>query len=118
MDSFAEYDDKGNLKFRSDLIEKNKIWQHPWQLCNRVRLHRALHDAAVNPNQSGIPVTIVYNSKVVEVDSSAGKVKLQDGTLVKGDLIIGADGVHVCQILVLKAILRFNIPSSHTPEPA
>jgi 2-polyprenyl-6-methoxyphenol hydroxylase-like FAD-dependent oxidoreductase len=119
MDSLAEYDDKGSIKFRQDLTEKNKMWQHPWQLCNRVRLHRALRDAAMDPTRPGEPVTIIYNSKVVEVDSLAGQVKLQDGTRVTGDVILGADGVHVSQSLSPGTMTReLTHRVSHILEPA
>lgn len=119
MDSLAEYDDKGSIKFRQDLTEKNKMWQHPWQLCNRVRLHRALRDAAIDPTRPGEPVTIIYNSKVVEVDSLAGQVKLQDGTRVTGDVILGADGVHVSQSLSPGTMTReLTHRVSHILEPA
>ncbi|KAG8163086.1 hypothetical protein KVR01_007564 [Diaporthe batatas] len=56
------------------------------------------------------PVKVVYQSRVVGLDPEAGLVQFADGTSVKSDLIIGADGIHS---IVRDAV----IPSTH-PVPA
>lgn len=39
-------------------------------------------------------ITLQLDSKVVHVDTGAGKVQLEDGKVEEADLIIAADGVH------------------------
>lgn len=43
----------------------------------------------------GAPVKLSTSSQIVEVDPEKATIKLQSGETVQGDLIIGADGVHV-----------------------
>ena len=40
-----------------------------------------------------LPVTIKLNSKVIEVDPSTPLVRLASGETLRGDLVIGADGL-------------------------
>ncbi|KAJ2973350.1 hypothetical protein NUW58_g8957 [Xylaria curta] len=65
----------------------------PWLLTHRVDLHNALRSLAERGFQ-GRSVTIHLNSKVESVDAETGEVHLQDGRVVRGDLVIGADGLH------------------------
>ncbi|KAI1116013.1 hypothetical protein F5Y14DRAFT_408948 [Nemania sp. NC0429] len=65
----------------------------PWLLAHRVDLHNALRSHAAGEFQ-GRRVTIHLNSKVESVDAETGEVHFQDGRIVRGDLIIGADGLH------------------------
>jgi 2-polyprenyl-6-methoxyphenol hydroxylase-like FAD-dependent oxidoreductase len=46
-------------------------------------------------------VIIHLQSRVESVDVEASEITLSDGRSVKGDLIIGADGTHVCPPSVL-----------------
>jgi 2-polyprenyl-6-methoxyphenol hydroxylase-like FAD-dependent oxidoreductase len=108
----AEYDAKGNLRFRVDLRQSLKIWQHvsicgktspwtvakswqPWVLAHRIQLHEALKEHAGDPNAEGPPVVLKKLQKVTQVDAETATITLQDGTTVTGDLILGADGVGV-----------------------
>lgn len=50
---------------------------------------------ATAENGKGTPVKLSTSSQVVEVDPTQATVKLQSGEVVRGDLVIGADGVHV-----------------------
>lgn len=43
----------------------------------------------------GKPVTINLNSKVVSVDLETATLTLENGKIYHGDVVIGADGVHV-----------------------
>lgn len=79
----------------AELTEANKIWQHPWHLVHRVRLHQELKRLATSPEGPGIPAVLRTSSRVVDVDTETATVFLQDGGKVQGDLVIGADGVHV-----------------------
>ncbi|RDW57961.1 uncharacterized protein DSM5745_11341 [Aspergillus mulundensis] len=64
-----------------------------WLLTHRVDLHNALRDAAAK-KVNGKQIDIRLASRVALVDSELGLVKLEDGTVYTGDLIVGADGAH------------------------
>jgi 2-polyprenyl-6-methoxyphenol hydroxylase-like FAD-dependent oxidoreductase len=78
-----------------DLTEPNKIWQHPWQLVHRVHLHEELKRRATSPEGEGLPVVLKTCSRVIDADASAAVAILENGERVQGDVLIGADGVHV-----------------------
>lgn len=79
----------------ADITEANKIWQHPWHLVHRVRLHQELKRLATSPEGPGTPAVLKTSSRVVDVDTETATVFLEDGSQVQGDLVVGADGVHV-----------------------
>ncbi|KAI5460930.1 hypothetical protein BGZ63DRAFT_357761 [Mariannaea sp. PMI_226] len=93
VNGVAEYDAKGNLRFKVDLRQSLKIWQHPWMLSHRIQLHEALKEHAVDTNGVGLPVVLRKLQKVTHVDPETATIILEDGTTVTGDLILGADGV-------------------------
>jgi salicylate hydroxylase len=62
---------------------------------HRGDLHRGLMDLAMREEGEGIPATAKLECTVVDVDCMDGLVRLADGTKVKKDLVIIADGVHV-----------------------
>jgi len=53
-----------------------------------------LKDAATTPNGKGVPAQLRKGSRVVNVDAITSTVILENGEAIKGDLVIGADGVH------------------------
>ncbi|KAF3354291.1 hypothetical protein VdG1_07756 [Verticillium dahliae VDG1] len=89
----VDYDYIGNQKARVDLKKPLSIWQHPWMLAHRVRLHEELKKVAASTSLPGLPAEIRTHCSVADVDPAAGIVTLEDGSVVSGDLIIGADGV-------------------------
>jgi len=58
-------------------------------------LHKAIRETATGQEGEGKPVTLRLASKVVEVDAQNASVTLEDGEKVQGDVLLGADGVHV-----------------------
>ncbi|KZT69787.1 FAD/NAD(P)-binding domain-containing protein [Daedalea quercina L-15889] len=59
-------------------------------------LCRILHDAAVSQGAE-----VRYNARVVEIEPGDGAVKLASGDILRGDIIIGADGESgLCRRLV------------------
>jgi 2-polyprenyl-6-methoxyphenol hydroxylase-like FAD-dependent oxidoreductase len=91
----TEYNTK-NEKLRDfDLAEAHSIWQHPWDLVHRVRLHDQLKKTATCPDGPGEPAILKTCSRVLDVDAAQGIVSLENGETCKGDVVIGADGVHV-----------------------
>jgi salicylate hydroxylase len=62
---------------------------------HRVDLHKGLLELATGKNGEGNPAKVKLESAAVDIDCMEGLVKFEDGTEVKKDLIIIADGVHV-----------------------
>ena len=93
MDRMTEYATDGSQMRSIDLIEPNKQWQHPWQLVHRVHLHGELRRAATSSQGTGKPVDLRYSCRVASVNPSNASVRLVNGETVKGDVVIGADGV-------------------------
>ncbi|KAF2158261.1 FAD binding domain protein [Myriangium duriaei CBS 260.36] len=94
----TEYDSGGQLRRSIDLNEDNKKWQHEWRLAHRVQIHDALKRTATNPTGKGHPASLHLGSGVAAVDPIDASITLNNGTTVKGDIILAADGVHsVCR---------------------
>ncbi|KAJ9095054.1 hypothetical protein QFC19_007734 [Naganishia cerealis] len=65
------------------------------RLCfHRVDLHECLKRLATDPSRPGNPATIRVASKVLSCDCDSGVVTLENGETIRGDLIVGADGIH------------------------
>ncbi|KAK4234683.1 hypothetical protein C8A03DRAFT_37519 [Achaetomium macrosporum] len=94
MERLTEYDANNNVTRDIDLTEPNKQWQHPWHLVHRVHLHEELKRRATSPEGEGVPAELRTFSRVVDVDPAAGTAVLENGQVVQGDVIVGADGVH------------------------
>ncbi|RKL41506.1 hypothetical protein BFJ72_g5398 [Fusarium proliferatum] len=83
------YDHTGKLIF----IPVNIGTKDEWLLTHRVDLHSTLRKAATENTFSG-SIKIHTASKVVKADAETAEITLADGVKHKGDLLIGADGVH------------------------
>jgi len=57
-------------------------------------LHDALKKKATEKDGPGIPAQLNLASKIVELDAESATLSLENGQMVQGDLILGADGVH------------------------
>ncbi|KAM0322529.1 hypothetical protein ACHAQA_009376 [Verticillium albo-atrum] len=95
----------------------------PWYSAHRVDLHSELKRLALEPLEDAAPAILHLASPVVWVDCEAALLKLQDGTEVRKDLIVGADGLHslvarcvlgadVASVVVKECVYRFLIPTS------
>jgi len=58
-------------------------------------LHTALREKAINKEGGGKPCQLKLASKVVAVNPQLAEVTLENGEKLRGDLLLGADGVHV-----------------------
>lgn len=58
-------------------------------------MHTALWEKLVSTEGPGEPCTLQLERKVASVDPDESEVVLANGERVSGDLILGADGVHV-----------------------
>jgi hypothetical protein len=88
-----------------------------------VRLHRELKRAATSSEGPGTPAELRTSSRVVNVDTSTATVFLEDGGQLQGDLVIGADGVHVSDHVsnfqAHAPVLDFMLTSPvNSPDPA
>lgn len=61
---------------------------------HRVDLHRGLREVATGEGE-GKAVVIRLGKEAVGVDCERGEVSLGDGEVVRGDLVVVADGAHV-----------------------
>lgn len=57
-------------------------------------LHNALKQQATSPNGARRPVKIHTACAASSIDCAAATLITADGTIVRGDLVVGADGVH------------------------
>ncbi|EKV07623.1 Salicylate hydroxylase, putative [Penicillium digitatum PHI26] len=88
-----DYTSDGKLVFTGSLTQFADTWQHEWLLIHRAHLHEGLKNKAKAPGK-GKPAVLHTSSKVTGVDPKTATVILEDGTEVRGDVVIGADGVH------------------------
>lgn len=91
----TEYDREGNQQRHVELNEANKMWQHSWLLIHRVHLHEELKRRAQSEDGPGTPVELHTSCRVLEVDTDLATAVLENGETFKGDVLLGADGVHV-----------------------
>lgn len=84
----------GHLLGSKDILKTSARCPYAWRLAHRGELHSSLKTVALAKTGKGEPVVLNTSVKVMSVDATAGTILLADGTQVRGDLIIGADGVH------------------------
>lgn len=60
---------------------------------HRVDLHNALRELATMEGGEGLPVDVREGVSVVGYDPEGGSVTVQDGSVMKADLVVAADGV-------------------------
>ncbi|EJP62364.1 FAD binding domain protein [Beauveria bassiana ARSEF 2860] len=88
------YDKDGQCVGKADYTALAKGWQHKYLLAHRVDLHAQLKTAAVSLDGAGHPVKLRVASRVADLDLQQATITLVDGTVIAGDAIIGADGIH------------------------
>lgn len=66
-----------------------------WYLVHRVDLHNKLKSEATSTSRPGAPVQLHLACKVTDMDLASATVTLEDGRTFTGDLLLGADGLHV-----------------------
>ncbi|ROW14080.1 hypothetical protein VPNG_04104 [Cytospora leucostoma] len=86
---------KGEIQAQGTVPEEERAkWVAPWWMTSRVELHNALKQKAASSDGPGLPVKIHTDLGVDSVDCETASLTLSDGTIVTGDLVVGADGVH------------------------
>lgn len=66
----------------------------PYRAFHRVDLHNELKKLALRDDRAGPNVKLHLGVKVIRVDVENAEVETDDGIVRKGDLLIGADGLH------------------------
>ncbi|KAJ5080888.1 hypothetical protein N7456_013598 [Penicillium angulare] len=88
-----EYTPDGKPVHVAPIKEHASLWRHRWLLVHRAHFHEGLKEAAQGPGK-GRPAILHKASKVVDVDPHKATVTLENGEVIEGDVLIGADGVH------------------------
>ncbi|GAB7323819.1 hypothetical protein MBLNU13_g07265t1 [Cladosporium sp. NU13] len=106
---FAQYDGSGALKKRVDMRTLLQSFDSPFDLIHRADLHDALKKLALDETGDGPVPELLLGCRIQDLDTAAGTVSLEDKSTFRGDVIIGADGVH--------SFCRKKIDSSVRPFP-
>ncbi|KAF7289647.1 FAD/NAD(P)-binding domain-containing protein [Mycena chlorophos] len=77
--------------------------------CHRADVYNELRRLATDEeDKRGPPVEIHLGFKVTSCDPTAGTIELANGSVIKGDLLIGGDGVHS---IVRESVLGKVVPA-------
>ncbi|EED12053.1 zeaxanthin epoxidase, putative [Talaromyces stipitatus ATCC 10500] len=88
------YTSAGDLAYTRDLTEVIKTSGTEWNLVHRAKLHSELKRLATSAEGLGSPAKLFLDCKLVDLDVNEPSLKLATGETIRGDMIIGADGVH------------------------
>ncbi|KAJ5485532.1 hypothetical protein N7539_005520 [Penicillium diatomitis] len=92
-EALREYTPAGEVSHITPVKQHGAIWRNAWLLVHRAHFHEGLKTMAQAPGK-GEPAVLHTASKVVDVDPHNATVTLENGDIIKGDVLIGADGVH------------------------
>ncbi|KAJ5604025.1 hypothetical protein N7537_006981 [Penicillium hordei] len=77
-----------------DYVKTSPVAGAPTVLAHRNTLHAALKELATTTEGSGLPVEIILNSRLVDLDVEKPSVTLSTGEEIIADVILCADGVN------------------------
>ncbi|KAJ5778761.1 hypothetical protein N7520_002007 [Penicillium odoratum] len=93
-EGFRVYDTHGSLVKEIPLLTKTE-YEGDRVIYHRRDIHDVLRrEATAESDLAGGSVGLRTGSRVVSCDEHRGTVTLQNGDIIQGDLIIGADGIH------------------------
>lgn len=98
-EGFRIYNAEGHLVNSVPLTTRTKYGADRLMF-HRRDLHDTLKRAALSSDREGDPVIVRTACKVIDCDPLKGRVTLEDGEIITGDLIIGADGMYVLSSLM------------------
>ena len=75
--------------------DSQKVYGAKAWIFHRVDLHKELVELATGEAGTGYPATVKLGCNATNVDFEEGVVDFEDGTGVKNDLVVIANGVHV-----------------------
>lgn len=81
------------------VVGTDRCLQAGW-MCHRTDLHDELKRLAFGMDGAGPPATLHLGHEVVSCDPVAATLTLKNGDVRQGDLIVGADGIHVRLVAV------------------
>ncbi|KAI2629941.1 FAD binding domain protein [Hypoxylon sp. NC1633] len=112
VQGFRTLDKHGNLIYDTEFPFEQK-YGAPALSHMRVDFRAEMLRIATAPSKelgiSGEPAKIIFGNGAKDIDSAAGEITLDDGTKVKADVIIVADGIH--------SRLRPQIAGPNCPTP-
>lgn len=85
-----------------------------WMLCHRVDFHKELIRLATSEEFPGKPAKLVLGELAVSCDPKLGTITLQNGMMISGDVVIGADGI---KSIIRESVLEkpiVAVPSQHS----
>ncbi|PNS19529.1 Kynurenine 3-monooxygenase [Sphaceloma murrayae] len=88
----VNYKDLSIISDRKMAYVTNKYGE-PWWYFSRRDVHAEFKRAALSPAGLGSVPELRLGARVVSVDSESGEVTLENGEIVRGDVVIGADGI-------------------------
>jgi salicylate hydroxylase len=92
-EGFRIYNTGGRLVNEIPLLAKTQYGADRI-LWHRQDLHSYFMQAATSTKRAGPAAEVRTNARVIQCDCDAASVTLQDGDVLRADLIIGADGIH------------------------
>ncbi|KAF3068299.1 6-hydroxynicotinate 3-monooxygenase [Daldinia childiae] len=112
IEGFRTLDKQGNIIFDTEITFKER-YGSPAVSHMRTDFRAELLRLATAPSKdlgiSGEPAKMVFNNGAQDIDPEAGEITLDNGTKVKADVIIVADGIH--------SHLRPLIAGADCPQP-
>lgn len=80
--------------FEHDVGDAEEKYGAPHEAMHRQDLHDELLRLALNSSSSTPEAKIHNGVNIIRIDTANAEVELSDGKVIKGDLLIGADGLH------------------------
>jgi salicylate hydroxylase len=74
-------------------IEEYRSWGIPgWYCHSHIQIHRAEYQRLLFESALKAGAQVFFDTHVVDIETSHASIVLDDGRVIKGDIIIGADG--------------------------
>lgn len=92
--------------YRANYDDYRTRYGAPWYFSHRVDLHRELKRLALQKKERSRGASLNLSATVTYADCENGILTFADGTAIRKDVIIGADGVHVRPFLPTNLLRR------------
>lgn len=78
---------------------------------HRVDMHNMLMSSAVGEG-IGTPAKLEVDHKCLDIDVNAGVITFENGVKATHDLIVGADGIGVCLLIIISSSQMLTLVTS------